>query len=139
MRADSALLAAKAPDTAIATASETQGGRGHHRRPRLSRPKRARGVSATSEPTATFTSSDLVTEGEIAVPYIVIEPDADAGTWTLKERVTPDDMDSQLFCNHLVERLRWAIADVVTSDSQTTSAAATSPRSWSGYAPIEVS
>lgn len=64
----------------------------------------------------------------MAVPYIVIEPDADAGTWTLKERVTPDDMDSKLFCNHLVERLRWAIADVVTSDSQTTSAEATSPR-----------
>jgi hypothetical protein len=95
--------------------------------------------ASTSEPTATFTSSDLVTEGEIAVPYIVIEPDADAGTWTLKERVTPDDMDSQLFCNHLVERLRWAIADVVTSDSQTTSAKPLAPDPGAGYAPIEVS
>ena len=56
-----------------------------------------------SEPTPTFISSDLATEGEKAVPYIVIEPDADAGARTLKERVTPDDMDSELFCNHVVE------------------------------------
>ena len=73
------------------------------------------------------------------MPYLLNEPDADAGTWTLKERAMPDDMDRELFCNHLVERLGRAIADVVTSDSQTTSAEATSPRSWSGYAPIEVS
>jgi hypothetical protein len=78
VRADSALLAAKAPDTAIATASETRGGRGHHRRPRSSRPKRAPGLSTTNEPTPTLTSSDLATGGEIAVPYVVIEPDADA-------------------------------------------------------------
>jgi hypothetical protein len=76
---------------------------------------------------------------EVAVPYIIIEADTDDGTWTLKERVTPDDMGSELFCNHLVERLRWAIADVVSAGSQATEPAGRSPRSWIVDAPSQLS
>jgi hypothetical protein len=46
------------------------------------------------------------------VAYIIIETDTEEGAWTLKERVTPEDMRSEFFCAHLVQRLRWAIADV---------------------------
>ena len=53
--------------------------------------------------------------------YITIETDTDEGAWTLKERVTPEDMRSDFFCNHLVERMRWAVADVDV-DSRSSSA-----------------
>jgi len=33
------------------------------------------------------------------------------GSTTLQERVLSSDLESELFCTHLVERLRWAVED----------------------------
>ena len=43
--------------------------------------------------------------------YITIKTDADQDSMTLKERVLPSDLESEFFCTHLVERLRWAVED----------------------------
>ncbi|MGZ6564796.1 MAG: hypothetical protein ACXVH3_36495 [Solirubrobacteraceae bacterium] len=43
--------------------------------------------------------------------YITIETNTHEGLITLHERVVPSDMDSEFFCAHLVERLRWAVED----------------------------
>ena len=43
--------------------------------------------------------------------YITIETNTDEGLITLQERVVPSDMESEFFCAHLVERLRWAVED----------------------------
>ena len=43
--------------------------------------------------------------------YITIKTDADQDFMTLKERVLPSDLESEFFCTHLVERLRWAVED----------------------------
>ena len=43
--------------------------------------------------------------------YITIKTNTDEGLITLQERVVPGDMLSDLYCAHLVERLRWAIED----------------------------
>jgi hypothetical protein len=47
--------------------------------------------------------------------YITIKTDTDGGLRTLHERVSCNDLDNQLFCEHLVERLRWAVEDTVPS------------------------
>jgi hypothetical protein len=39
--------------------------------------------------------------------YITIETNTDEGLITLQERLAPSDMQSEFFCTHLVERLRW--------------------------------
>jgi hypothetical protein len=43
--------------------------------------------------------------------YITIETNTDEGLITLQERLAPSDMQSEFFCTHLVERLRWAVED----------------------------
>jgi hypothetical protein len=73
------------------------------------------------------------------VAYIIIETDTDEGTWTLKERVTPEDMRSDFFCNRLVERLRWAVADVDSQASQKIAADEASPQRRSIRAASELS
>jgi hypothetical protein len=73
------------------------------------------------------------------VAYIIIETDTEEGAWTLKERVTPEDMRSEFFCNHLVQRLRWAIADVDRQGSGPGGPAAASSRPPGAYAPSVLS
>jgi hypothetical protein len=43
--------------------------------------------------------------------YITITINAEAGSTTLQERVLPSDLESEFFCTHLVDRLRWAVED----------------------------
>jgi hypothetical protein len=43
--------------------------------------------------------------------YISITANKDEGSTTLQERVLSSDLESELFCTHLVERLRWAVED----------------------------
>lgn len=43
--------------------------------------------------------------------YITIKSNADEGSMTLRESVLPSDLESEFFCKHLVERLRWAVQD----------------------------
>jgi hypothetical protein len=43
--------------------------------------------------------------------YITIETNTAEGLITLQERLAPSDMQSEFFCTHLVERLRWAVED----------------------------
>ena len=43
--------------------------------------------------------------------YITIKTNTDEGPFTLQERVAPSDMESEVYCAHLVERLRWAVED----------------------------
>ena len=45
--------------------------------------------------------------------YITIESGADGGVRTLHESVSCNDLDSQIFCDHLVERVRWAVEDTL--------------------------
>ena len=49
--------------------------------------------------------------------YITIKTDADEGFITLQERVVPGDMESEFFCAHLVERVRWAVEDAHVAPS----------------------
>ena len=58
--------------------------------------------------------------------YITIKTNTDEGLITLRERVVPSDMKSELFCAHLVERLRWAVEDAHVTVPQPSSIAATS-------------
>jgi hypothetical protein len=43
--------------------------------------------------------------------YITIKTNTDEGLITLQERLAPSDMESEFYCAHLVERLRWAVED----------------------------
>ena len=43
--------------------------------------------------------------------YITININADEDSMTLKEHIASSDMESEFFCTHLVERLRWAVED----------------------------
>ena len=43
--------------------------------------------------------------------YITIKSNADEDSMTLRESVLPSDLESEFFCNHLVERLHWAVED----------------------------
>jgi hypothetical protein len=42
--------------------------------------------------------------------YITIT-NTDEGFMTLQEGIAPSDMENEVFCAHLVERLRWAVED----------------------------
>jgi len=42
--------------------------------------------------------------------YITIT-NTDEGFMTLGEGIAPSDMESEFFCKHLVDRLRWAVED----------------------------
>jgi hypothetical protein len=46
--------------------------------------------------------------------YITIETETDGGFRTLHERVSCSDLDNQVFSDHLIERLRWAVQDTDT-------------------------
>ena len=43
--------------------------------------------------------------------YISIKTNEDEGSMTFQERVLSSDLESEFFCTHLVERLRWAVED----------------------------
>lgn len=43
--------------------------------------------------------------------YITIRTNVDEDSFTLHERVMLGDLESEFFCVHLVERLRWAVQD----------------------------
>ena len=43
--------------------------------------------------------------------YITIETNTDEGLITLQERLAPSDIESEFYCAHLVERLRWAVEE----------------------------
>jgi hypothetical protein len=43
--------------------------------------------------------------------YITIKTNPDEDSLTLQERLLPSDLESEFFCAHLVERLRWAVED----------------------------
>ena len=57
--------------------------------------------------------------------YITIKTNTEEGLITFHERVLPSDMDSEFFCTHLVERLRWAVQDAHVSAPEPNSIAAT--------------
>jgi hypothetical protein len=46
--------------------------------------------------------------------YITIETDTDGGFRTLHESLSCNDLDNQVFSDHLIERLRWAVEDTAT-------------------------
>jgi hypothetical protein len=56
--------------------------------------------------------------------YITIKTTTQ-GSMTLQERVLPSDMQSEFFCAHLVERLRWAVEDAHATVRPPSSIAAT--------------
>jgi hypothetical protein len=56
--------------------------------------------------------------------YITIKANTDEGGTTLTERILPSDMESDFFCAHLVERLRWAVEDAHATAHQPSSTAA---------------
>ena len=49
------------------------------------------------------------------MPQIVVTASAperrSRGREVMRERVTPSDLESELFVSHLVERIEWALAD----------------------------
>jgi len=52
---------------------------------------------------------------------IVVEARHSAGEprrWTLSERVVAENLDSDHYVTHLLERLRWAAADAAALESQ---------------------
>jgi hypothetical protein len=60
--------------------------------------------------------------------YITIKTNTDEGLITLQERVVPSDMESEFFCAHLIERLRWAVEDAYVTVPQPSSIATTGHR-----------
>ena len=59
------------------------------------------------------------------MPYITIKTNMDDDLMTLHERVMPSDLESEVFCAHLVERLRWAVEDAHVMMPQPSSTATT--------------
>jgi hypothetical protein len=51
--------------------------------------------------------------------YITIKTNTDEGSMTLQEEVLPSDLESEFFCTHLVERLRWAVEDAHRANAAT--------------------
>src|ERR1035438_7040363 len=51
-----------------------------------------------------------------AMAYITIT--TDEGCMTLQEGIAPSEMESEFFCAHLVERLRWAVEDAHAAPSR---------------------
>jgi hypothetical protein len=49
--------------------------------------------------------------------YITIT-NTEEGFMTLWEGIAPSDMESEFFCAHLVERLRWAVEDAHVAPSR---------------------
>ena len=55
--------------------------------------------------------------------YITIETKADGGFRTLHESLSCNDLDNQVFSDHLIERLRWAVEDTATPPQESGTAA----------------
>ena len=43
--------------------------------------------------------------------FVTIKTNTNEDSMTLQELIAPSDMESEFFCTHLVERLRWAVED----------------------------
>ena len=48
--------------------------------------------------------------------------DGEPRRWTLSERIVPENLDSDHYVTHLIERLRWATADAQAEESPAASA-----------------
>lgn len=57
--------------------------------------------------------------------YITIKTDTDESCITFHEHVAPSNMESDFYCTHLVERLRWAVEDAHRGCAPAESIAAT--------------
>ena len=64
---------------------------------------------------------------EDGMAYITIETNTHEGVMTFQERVLPSDMESEFFCAHLVERLRWGVEDAHSTVPNPSSIAAAAP------------
>jgi hypothetical protein len=65
--------------------------------------------------------------------YITIKTNPDEDSLTLQERLLPSDLESEFFCAHLVERLRWAVED---ADRARSSVAAVGDRGSPSHAVV---
>jgi hypothetical protein len=48
--------------------------------------------------------------------------------WTLSERIVPENLDSDHYVTHLIQRLRWATADAQAEESRSAERANGAPR-----------
>jgi hypothetical protein len=67
--------------------------------------------------------------------YITIKTNTDEALITLQERLVPSDMESEFFCAHLVERLRWAVEDAHAPVPQPSSIAGNQPSTAAAAVP----
>jgi hypothetical protein len=51
-----------------------------------------------------------------------VHSDGEPRRWTLSERIVPENLDSDHYVAHLIERLRWATADAHAEESPAASA-----------------
>jgi hypothetical protein len=58
-----------------------------------------------------------------------VHSDGEPRRWTLSERIVPENLDSDHYVTHLIERLRWATADAQAEESQSAGSASGAPRS----------
>ncbi len=57
-----------------------------------------------------------------AMPRIIVEAvhaDGEPRRWTLSERIIVDNLTTDHYADHLIERLSWATADAEAIESQT--------------------
>jgi hypothetical protein len=54
--------------------------------------------------------------------------DGEPRRWTLSERIVTENLDSDHYVTHLIERLRWATADAQAEESQSAELASGTPR-----------
>ncbi len=47
-----------------------------------------------------------------------VHSDGEPRRWTLSERIIPENLESDHYVTHLIERLRWATADAHADESQ---------------------
>ena len=57
-----------------------------------------------------------------------IHSDGEPRRWTLSERIVPENLDSDHYVTHLIERLRWATADAHAEESRSADRAGQAPR-----------
>lgn len=66
------------------------------------------------------------------MPQIVVTatgPERRAGREVMRERVTPSDLESEIFVSHLVERIEWALSDADSIECRQREAAGAKPGS----------
>jgi hypothetical protein len=56
-----------------------------------------------------------------------VHSDGEPRRWTLSERIVPENLDSDHYVTHLIERLRWATADAHAEESQSAERAGRAP------------